>query len=212
MCGLPNNVPPRWQPNHQARQSPSPDVFSEHGFTLLEITVAFAIASILLVATYATISSIMQSFSLVDQKGRELSDILLLRRTLQQDLLAVITPDGHPPLTVQSDGFSFLANGRVVPKMQLGPMVTVTYRWEKSGSNGVVFRRQIASQDGKKTPLYEVSIDNALSHVTCLMLDQTGWQEMDRSVTGSIRALRWNFSWKNLGDFEMLFPFGIPIR
>lgn len=178
---------------------------NQRGFTLLELMVALAITSMLLVGLYQVVDSTRRGQQILEQRQEQLHLWITLKRLLRRDLEQLVaTPEESIVFT--EGGLILQCRGGVVPGRSLGPRVDVRYSWESLlEGEGLVWRRDmVASVSGVTESGLNMRVDEGLLSVVFSIHDKTDWKDSGQEMEPPFRAFRWVFTWSHLGEWELI--------
>ena len=178
---------------------------SETGFTLLELLIALALASLILVGVYQVVDGAVAQRRVLEEHREALQLWLHLRRLLRRDWeMRVVDKDAL--LVFKAGELAFPALGSVVGG-RLGPRVFVRYLWKPaSQGEGVMWQRRVVPLNGREGErgVLTLGITENLRTMQVTLLDQEGWKRPDEERVVPLRAVQWRFAWNNFGEWRMI--------
>ena len=186
------------------------------GFTLLELLVALAIASFMLMGVYRVVDGVVHGQRVLEKRYEQLHLWLYVRRILQQDLAQRLSQSDDTlvrgavlDLSAPPTRVTLRCTGGVAPGRTLGPAVDVVYGWEeRSDGHGVIWTRLLrAVASDRVAPGLTMQITDGLEAVAFALLDKTGWKGLEDDLDPPVRAIRWQFRWSLIGSWTLVQPF-----
>lgn len=191
------------------------------GFTLLEMLVALAIASLILLGVYRVVEGTASRQKILAERQERVQLWFYLRRLLRRDVEALQGDDAKAVTFDADGGLTLLVSGGVVPGWRLGPRVAVHYRWEPLAAGEAGFERWRGADDGDEAglrwvrevrppdggdgePGLNVTLETALREVRWEILDQDGWKPLGEGAKPPFLALRWQFRWADIGEWTLV--------
>lgn len=183
------------------------------GFTLLELLVALAMASMILMGVYRVVDGAANGQRFLEKRQEQLHLWMHVRRLLRRDLEHRLTfSDADLVLgavegvTERSTSVTLHGTGGVVPGHLLGPVVDVHYTWEETPDGaGVIWMRAVRVPDSERKPSgLNLRISEGLEAVAFSVLDKSGWKDLEDEMEPPLRAVRWQFRWSILGSWTLV--------
>lgn len=180
----------------------------KRGFTLIEALIALVIAAFLLTGVYRVVDGTSRQVRALEERSETLQQWFHLRRQISRDLERLL-PVEPPERLVAENAETLLlrCDGGVVPDWRSGTKVEVIHRVRPDpASGGVVWERlvQPAGDNHREESMVTLKIDRGLQKAEFALLDAGGWHQAGETVRPPIRAVRWRFEWRDIGDWTLI--------
>ncbi len=181
----------------------------EQGFTLLEILVAVAVSTIVVMASYAVVQNVILFDKNNDSRAAELRDMLYLKRQMQHDLQSIRYDDKSPQIECEEKKLVLKCYGDAAWNMSQGYEVSVSYSWKQAENGGAreVFSRDVLDAEGNTITWAGWQSRGKIERVEYELLTEAEWERQIDCSSISPRGIKWKFFCENIGPWELIFAF-----